>query len=117
MRSFMTIAMNGEVESGPSDGGYLADGHTLTAEERAFLQSNLPPGKNIALDEDILWVHLTNTTNRTRSTAKYGLHVTLSQKNHCRQLSLSHEKSYRISCHAHLPSTDFDHYSILLQYK
>lgn len=48
--------MNGEVESGPSDGGYLADGHTLTAEERAFLQSNLPPGKNVALDEDILWV-------------------------------------------------------------
>lgn len=46
--------MNGEVESGPSDGGYLADGHTLTAEERAFLQSNLPPGKNVALDEDIL---------------------------------------------------------------
>ncbi|CAD0198372.1 unnamed protein product [Chrysodeixis includens] len=47
-------AMNGEMESGPSDGGYLADGHTLTAEERAFLQSNLPPGKNVALDEDIL---------------------------------------------------------------
>uniref|UniRef100_A0A2A4J7D0 MIF4G domain-containing protein n=1 Tax=Heliothis virescens TaxID=7102 RepID=A0A2A4J7D0_HELVI len=47
-------AVNGEVESGPSDGGYLADGHTLTAEERAFLQSNLPPGKNVALDEDIL---------------------------------------------------------------
>lgn len=46
--------VNGEVEGGPSDGGYLADGHTLTAEERAFLQSNLPPGKNQALDEDIL---------------------------------------------------------------
>lgn len=46
--------VNGEIESGPSDGGYLADGNTLTAEERAFLQSNLPPGKNVALDEDIL---------------------------------------------------------------
>ncbi|CAB3243796.1 unnamed protein product [Arctia plantaginis] len=48
------LYVNGEVESGSSDGGYLADGHTLTAEERAFLQSNLPPGKNVALDEDIL---------------------------------------------------------------
>lgn len=40
------------VEAG--DGGYLADGHTLTAEECAFLQSNLPPGKSAALDDDIL---------------------------------------------------------------
>ncbi|XP_035458170.1 polyadenylate-binding protein-interacting protein 1 isoform X1 [Spodoptera frugiperda] len=53
-RRYNYPVMNGEVESGPSDGGYLADGHTLTAEERAFLQSNLPPGKNVALDEDIL---------------------------------------------------------------
>lgn len=46
-------AANGEVvEAG--DGGYLADGHTLTAEECAFLQSNLPPGKSAALDDDIL---------------------------------------------------------------
>lgn len=48
------MAVNGEAEGGTSDGGYLADGNTLTAEERAFLQSNLPPGKNVALDEDIL---------------------------------------------------------------
>lgn len=43
---------NGEVEI--VDGGFMADGHKLTAEERAFLQSNLPPGKNAALEEDIL---------------------------------------------------------------
>lgn len=36
-----------------TEGGYLADGHTLTAEECAFLQSNLPP-KAAAIDEDIL---------------------------------------------------------------
>ncbi|XP_063361006.1 polyadenylate-binding protein-interacting protein 1 isoform X2 [Cydia amplana] len=34
-------------------GGFLADGHSLTAEECAFLQSNLPP-KAAALEEDIL---------------------------------------------------------------
>lgn len=44
------VPANGE----SSDGGYLADGHTLTAEECAFLQSNLPPVKNAALEEDIL---------------------------------------------------------------
>lgn len=44
---------NGEVEGGANE-GFMADGHKLTAEERAFLQSNLPPGKNAALEEDIL---------------------------------------------------------------
>ncbi|XP_047985902.1 polyadenylate-binding protein-interacting protein 1 isoform X5 [Leguminivora glycinivorella] len=39
--------------AGAGDGGYLADGHSLTAEECAFLQSNLPP-KSAALEEDIL---------------------------------------------------------------
>ncbi|CAG9560245.1 unnamed protein product [Danaus chrysippus] len=34
-------------------GGYLADGHSLTAEECAFLQSNLPP-KPPAIEDDIL---------------------------------------------------------------
>lgn len=38
---------------GSGDGGFLADGHSLTAEECAFLQSNLP-GKSAALEEDIL---------------------------------------------------------------
>lgn len=59
---------NGEAEpvggggggGGVGDGGYLADGHALTAEERAFLQSNLPSGKNAALDDDILYVLHTN---------------------------------------------------------
>ncbi|CAH0407655.1 unnamed protein product [Chilo suppressalis] len=47
--------MNGETDGGPAgEGGYLADGHTLTAEERAFLQSNLPAPKNAALEDDIL---------------------------------------------------------------
>lgn len=43
-------------QDGPnSDGGYLADGNSLTPEEQAFLQSNLPPSsKNAALDDDIL---------------------------------------------------------------
>ncbi|XP_068630526.1 uncharacterized protein Paip1 isoform X2 [Battus philenor] len=42
------------IEGGTNnEGGYLADGHSLTAEECAFLQSNLPP-KTAALDEDIL---------------------------------------------------------------
>lgn len=36
------------------EGGFLADGHTLTAEERAFLQSNLPPHKHQPIDDDIL---------------------------------------------------------------
>ncbi|CAH2075192.1 unnamed protein product, partial [Iphiclides podalirius] len=46
--------MNGEMDGGSNnEGGYLADGHMLTAEECAFLQSNLPP-KPAALDEDIL---------------------------------------------------------------
>ncbi|KAJ0179981.1 hypothetical protein K1T71_004572 [Dendrolimus kikuchii] len=52
-----THAVNGEAEGSEGavgEGGYLADGHKLTAEERAFLQSNLPPGRNLALDEDIL---------------------------------------------------------------
>ncbi|XP_030038543.2 polyadenylate-binding protein-interacting protein 1 [Manduca sexta] len=44
---------NGEIE-GTANEGFMADGHKLTAEERAFLQSNLPPGKNAALEEDIL---------------------------------------------------------------
>ncbi|XP_073966282.1 uncharacterized protein, partial [Choristoneura fumiferana] len=44
---------NGSAE-GVGDGGYLADGHSLTAEECAFLQSNLPAPKGQALDEDIL---------------------------------------------------------------
>ncbi|KPI97972.1 PREDICTED: polyadenylate-binding protein-interacting protein 1 [Papilio xuthus] len=45
---------NGDMEGGANnEGGYLADGHTLTAEECAFLQSNLPP-KAAAIDEDIL---------------------------------------------------------------
>ncbi|KOB66590.1 Polyadenylate-binding protein-interacting protein 1 [Operophtera brumata] len=43
--------MNGESEGGE---GYMADGHALTAEEHAFLQSNLTGPKNIALEEDIL---------------------------------------------------------------
>ncbi|KAM3962875.1 poly(A) binding protein interacting protein 1 [Aphomia sociella] len=42
-------------DGGPSsDGGYLADGNTLTPEEQAFLQSNLPPAKSVELDDDIL---------------------------------------------------------------
>lgn len=46
--------MNGEIDgSSNNEGGYLADGHTLTAEECAFLQNNLPP-KPTAIDEDIL---------------------------------------------------------------
>ncbi|CAG5027354.1 unnamed protein product [Parnassius apollo] len=46
--------MNGESDGGISnEGGYLADGHTLTAEECAFLQNNLPP-KAAAIEEDIL---------------------------------------------------------------
>lgn len=36
-------------------GGYLADGQSLTLEERDFLQSNLP-AKPAALDIDILYV-------------------------------------------------------------
>ncbi|KAJ2938224.1 hypothetical protein O0L34_g16549 [Tuta absoluta] len=39
---------------GGGEGGYLADGHSLTAEEAAFLQSNLPQGKTAAIDDDIL---------------------------------------------------------------
>ncbi|XP_013188169.2 polyadenylate-binding protein-interacting protein 1 isoform X1 [Amyelois transitella] len=41
--------------NGSPEGGYLADGHALTAEEAAFLQSNLPPAHATpALDDDIL---------------------------------------------------------------
>ncbi|XP_047985899.1 polyadenylate-binding protein-interacting protein 1 isoform X2 [Leguminivora glycinivorella] len=47
-----TRVSNGD-GAGAGDGGYLADGHSLTAEECAFLQSNLPP-KSAALEEDIL---------------------------------------------------------------
>ncbi|CAG4937297.1 unnamed protein product [Colias eurytheme] len=36
------------------EGGYLADGHALTAEECAFMQNNLPAAKGAALEEDIL---------------------------------------------------------------
>ncbi|XP_049866147.1 polyadenylate-binding protein-interacting protein 1 [Pectinophora gossypiella] len=46
-------AVNGAMEGG-GEAGYLADGNTLTAEEQAFLSSNLPPGKNTALEDDIL---------------------------------------------------------------
>lgn len=42
---------NGESEN---DAGYLADGNQLTAEEHAFLRSNLPTGKNASLEEDIM---------------------------------------------------------------
>ncbi|XP_072940858.1 uncharacterized protein Paip1 [Epargyreus clarus] len=48
-------AINGELEPVLTpEGGYLADGHSLTAEECAFLQSNLPAGKAAAIDDDIL---------------------------------------------------------------
>lgn len=42
--------MGGEVAAGGE--GYLVDGHTLTAEERAFLQNNLP--SNASLENDIM---------------------------------------------------------------
>ncbi|XP_063379263.1 polyadenylate-binding protein-interacting protein 1 isoform X1 [Cydia fagiglandana] len=44
---------SGDAGGGPAGGGFLADGHSLTAEECAFLQSNLPP-KAAALEDDIL---------------------------------------------------------------
>lgn len=44
--------LNGETSSAStSDGGFLADGHALTAEERAFLQNNIPSAE---LEADIL---------------------------------------------------------------
>ncbi|XP_026328307.1 polyadenylate-binding protein-interacting protein 1 isoform X2 [Hyposmocoma kahamanoa] len=49
-RRVVTVT-NGEPDN---DAGYLADGNQLTAEEHAFLRSNLPTGKNASLDEDIL---------------------------------------------------------------
>ncbi|XP_047514128.1 polyadenylate-binding protein-interacting protein 1 isoform X3 [Pieris napi] len=36
------------------EGGYLADGYTLTPEECAFMQNNLPNNKTAVLEEDIL---------------------------------------------------------------
>lgn len=42
-------------QNGEGEGeGFLADGQSLTAEEHAFLQSNLTGAKNGALEEDIL---------------------------------------------------------------
>lgn len=59
LKSIVCVGPNGEGgEYGAGEAvepveGYLADGATLTPEERAFLQNNLP-AKNAAIEEDIL---------------------------------------------------------------
>ncbi|GBP98547.1 Polyadenylate-binding protein-interacting protein 1 [Eumeta japonica] len=44
----------GDGEGEGAEGGYLADGHVLTAEERAFLQTHLPHKATDTLEDDIL---------------------------------------------------------------
>lgn len=48
MNKMVVCVVNGESEGGE---GYLADGQELTAEEHAFLQSNVG-GKGVSLEEE-----------------------------------------------------------------